>query len=373
MKSLNINKSDLKHNINIIKKFAKKDGKDDEGKQLKIIAVVKGNGYGLDLVQYTKFLIDNGFDFFAVSTIEEAITLRQSGIKQDILMLSSTIIEKEMTTLIENDIILAIGSKQGAEMAEKVCEKLAKTIRVHLKIDTGFGRYGFLYNNYVETVETAQNFKNLKLEGVFSHFSMSFDKKEKYTKLQFDRFIEMIECLKTNKIETGMLHVCNSSAFFKYPGMHLNAVRIGSAFLGRIVINNTYGLKKVGNLKSKVTEIKELPKGQFLGYSNGYKTKNNTKIAIVPIGYADGFNVKSQNDLFRKIDKLRYLYNDIKLFLTKKTITVNINEENYRILGKIGMCHIVVDITNSDVKVGDEVIANINPIFVQSSIKREYI
>lgn len=367
MKALVINKADLKHNIRVIRKIAKNDGKDDKGNKLKIIAVVKGNGYGLGLVEYTKFLIDCGFDFFAVSTVEEAVALRDAGIKEDILMMSSTAIQNDVRLLLEKNIIISIGSKKTAEIAEKICEELNKTARVHIKVDTGFGRYGFV--SLTDLIETVSNFKNLKIEGTFSHFSIAFGDKPKYTKLQFNKFIETIECLRTNGINPGMLHICNSSAFLKYPSMHLNAVRIGSAFLGRIIVENIYGLKKIGVLKSKVADIKEIPKNSYIGYSNGYKTRRNSKIATIHIGYADGYNVKPKPDLFRPIDILRYMYNNLKL----ERLYVTINNKEHRVLGKVGMYHIVLDITGSDVKLEDDVSINVNPIFISCRIKREYV
>ena len=371
MNTLVINKEDLRHNINKIKEYAKKSGQDDAGKDVKIIAVVKGNGYGMGIVEYTKFLIDNGISMFAVSTMEEALKLRKEGIKEEILMLSSTAIEDDVRTLVKNKIILTIVSKEDIIIAEKIGKEEKQTLRVHLKIDTGFGRYGFVYSKRDEMVEALKNIQNVKIEGTYTHFSISFFD-EKYTKLQFKRFIDVIEVLKMNKIETGMLHVCNSSAFVKYREMHLNAVRIGSAFLGRLSFENNVGLKKIGYLESAVSEIKDLPKGFNVGYSNTYKTKTETKIAVIPCGYMDGINIINNRDMFRTIDKLRYIVRDIKDFFKKQKIYIKIKDKNYEIIGRIGTYHIICNISNSDIKIGNKVIINVNPKFVDSSIRREY-
>lgn len=372
MKELIVNKKDLIENINKIKEYSEKNGKDDNGNYAKIIAVVKGNGYGLDIIEFTKFLIDQGIDFFAVSTLEEALKIRNAGINHNLLNLSSTCIEKEVETLIENNVILTLGSEESVKVAEKIAEKMNKKIRAHIKIDTGFGRYGFIYNNRDKMVECLKNIKNIKIEGTFTHFSTAFFD-EKYTKLQFKRFIDCIEVLKMNKIETGILHACNSSAFIKFPNMHLNAVRIGSAFLGRLSIPNKIGLKKIGYLKSNVTEIKTLPKDFYVSYGNIYKTKKETKVAVIPCGYMDGINMQMGTDAFRFIDKLRYTFNDLKSLLKNKYLTVKINGKNYKILGRIGTYHVIVDITKSDVKIGDESNFDIYPGYVDSGIRREYL
>ena len=141
-------------------------------------------------------------------------------------------------------------------------------------------------------VETIKTWKNIQIEGVFSHFSIAFFGDGKETREQYDRFMKCIDVLKENNIQPGMMHICNSSAFLRFPEMHLDAVRVGSALLGRLSIPNNYGFKKVGYLKSNVAEIKNVPAGYNIGYSNSYTTKKETKIAIVPCGYAAAWSTK---------------------------------------------------------------------------------
>lgn len=156
--------------------------------------------------------------------------------------------------------------------------------------------------------------------------------------------------------------------------MHLNAVRIGSAFLGRIIVQNTIGLKRIGLLKTQIAEIKELPKGYNIGYSNAFKTKKDTTVAIIPVGYFDGYNVRNYPDSYRFIDKIRYLYNDIKNLFKDKKLKITIGNKKYRLVGKIGMYHMVIDITeDKNIKVNDEINLDINPLYVDSSIRREYV
>ena len=368
MKALVVETENLKHNLKVIREII-----DKKQQKPKIIAVIKGNGYGLGLLEYAQFLIDNGIDYFAVATVEEALKLRESGIKQDILMMSSTAVKKDIELLIENNIILTIGSKEAGELAEEIAQQENKKVRTHIKIDTGFGRYGFIYSQKEEMIETIKSWKNIQIEGAFSHFSIAFYGNGQESREQYNRFMQCIEELKENDIKPELLHVCNSSAFLRFEEMHLNAVRIGSALLGRLSIPNKWGFKKVGYLKSNVAEIKIVPAGYNIGYSNSYKTKKETKIAIVPCGYADGFNVKVDRDMFRPIDKLRYIVRDIKDAFKSKQLYVTINGEKCKVLGRLGMFHVSVDITDKSIKVNDEVKFEVSPMFVDSNITRDYI
>lgn len=371
MKKLIIKKEDLKHNIDIIKKHIDDNSTNDT--KTKIIAVLKGNAYGIDIIKFAHFLLENGLDFFATSNLEEALLLREEGFENDILMLSSTCIKEDIELLVKNNIILTIGSRKAAELLDEVAKSNNIVARAHLKIDTGFGRYGFLYNKSKEIIQTLKNLSNVKIEGTFSHFSQSFAPKSEYTNLQFERFKSCIDELNKNNVDTGMLHICNSCGFLRYPKYHLDAVRIGSAFLGRLPIMNIYGLKKIGFLETQVSEIKTLPIDFNVGYSNLYKTKKETKVATIPVGYMDGYNLKNSSCSFRLIDTIRYIYNNLKQFLFKPKFTVIINEKRYNIIGNIGMYNMEVDITGSDVKISDKVILEVSTKHVDSRVEREYI
>ena len=368
MKALVVETQKIKDNLKIVREIVEKNNK-----ETKLIAVIKGNGYGLGLVEYAQFLADNGIEIFAVATVEEAVKLRANGIKQDILMMSSTAVKEDIEILIKNDIILTIGSKESGEAVDTLAQQMDKKVRAHIKIDTGFGRKGFIYNQKEEMINEIKSFKNIQIEGMFSHFSIAFYGDGKETREQYSRFIKCVDELKNNGIEPKMLHICNSSAVLRFPEMHLNAVRVGSVLLGRLSIPNKLGFKKVGYLKSNVAEIKTLPTGYNIGYSNSYVTKKETKIAIVPCGYADGFNVKVDRDMFRPVDKLRYIIRDIKDAFKKQQIYVTINGEKCKVLGRLGMFHVSVDITDKDIKIDDEVKFEVSPMLVDSNIKRDYI
>lgn len=373
MKVLKINKKDLKHNINVIKKIIKKDISDDNGKNPKIIGVVKGNGYGLGLIEFSKFLINNGITTLAVSSVDEALELRKSKVEEDIMLLAGTGIKSELEKLVNNKIIISLTSFDDIEALKKVLKNKEIIPKVQIKIDTGFNRYGFKYEDLDKLIEVLKKSKNFEIVGTFSHFSYAYSKKEEYTKNQFELFIKCIEKLKKNGIDTGMLHICNSSAFLKYPEMYLNAVRVGSAFLGRMQIKNVYGLKKIGKFYISISEIKNVKKGDTIGYSNSEKIKKDGKIAIAQVGYIDGLNSGKYNDTFKLIDKIRIFKNSLLDIFKDKHIYYRINDEKCRVLGKLGMNHIVLDITDKDVKIGDEIEIDISPLSVNSKVRREYI
>jgi alanine racemase len=361
MKTLVIEKDKLISNIDRIKGMTSST----------IIAILKGNGYGLGIVELARILIENGVDYFAVSEIQEAITLRDNGFDNKILLLTSTSLEHEAELIAQNNIMATIGSVNSAVTMNEMGKKLGIVIDVHLKIDTGFGRFGFLPEQIDNYYSLLKSLENIRIVGTYSHLSNSFAKKPKLVQGQFEKFLKCIEGLKQNGVGTGLLHIANSCAFLRFDSMHLDAVRVGSALLGRIPIENKYGLHKIGYLKSKIIEFKDLPAKYSIGYANTFRTTRPVRIGIVPVGYKDGFGVEKTRDTFRFIDILRYIYHDLKLY--HKKMFVRVNGKKARILGRISMYNIIIDLTGIEAEIGDNVLLDVNPVLIESSIKRELI
>ena len=367
MKKVVISKKDLTSNLKKIR--AELNKRDDNGNKVRLIAVVKNNGMGLGLVEYSKFLVDSGVDFLAVATVNEAIRIRQAGINVDILMLSPVNTKSELKELIENNIILTIDNISQVEICKK--EFANFNIKSHIKIDTGFGRYGILYSDIENIIKTMKECNtNIEIKGMYTHFSKAID--SNWTMKQFDRFLDVVAIVRKNGLNPGILHCCNSTAFLLYRNMHLNAVRLGSVIQGRTLVNKR-DYKKIGVFKSNIAEIKDVPKKFFISYGKNFKTKRQSRIAVVPVGYVDGLNFKKQRDSFKLSENIISCLIEFKKIFKDNSIKVSINDKKYKVIGRLGMYHAIIDITNSDVKVGDEVILDINPLNANSDIRREYI
>ncbi len=351
-----VEKNKLTDNINIIKSMTKSE----------IIAMIKCNGYGLGLIPFAEVLVKNGIRILAVSEFEEALILKENFPHTDILLLTSYATKDACREIVKNNIIATVGSFEAAEALNTAGLQQNTMPKVHIEINTGMGRCGFDYTDAYKILDL----KKYKLDicGTFSHFSFSFSKNEKDVLTPLHNFLKTVDFLNKSGFDTGVLHISNSTAFLDYKETHLDCVRIGSAFLGRVLSKKTTGLKKIGYLESEIIDVNYLKKGENIGYGNTYKTKRDTKTAIIPTGYAHGFMTEKSKDTFRFRDKLRYIADSIRT----KPCYVEINGKKSQILGRVGMFNIICDITDIDAKPGDKVIIQANPILINDTIIREY-
>lgn len=351
-----IDKKLLSQNINYIKEKA----------GVELIGVVKGNGYGFGIKELTQILIENGIKTFAVTEVDDIEELRQVAKEQDILVMRSTCIEDEAKIIAQNGCIATIGSSESAKVMDKVSKDLGVKTKCHLKIDTGMGRYGFMPSQVEEAIK-CYDLENLEFTGAYTHFSSAFHNSE-LTKVQLEMFKDTMEQIKKAGKDVGVLHASNSPALLNVDGVALDSVRIGSAFTGRVITKNKTKLNRIGSLEAEVIEIKTVPKGYAIGYNGLYKTKRETKIAIVPIGHYDGFGLTKE----KEIADLHSVLSQLKKYLKKQQMYVRINGRMYSVIGEIGLSHTAVDITDSDVKIGDTASVDISPLMVNPRIKRIY-
>lgn len=355
MKAYIVNQSDLLENIRILK---------EKAGSTPIYGVIKGDGYGLGLIPMAKALREGGVDRFAVTELEEVKSLRENGFEsEEILMMRSTCLKEELSLLLELGAVATVGSMECAMAMENLAAEAGKAFPCHVKIDTGMGRYGFHPDETAEIVQV-YSLTHLNVTGIYTHFHSAFSS-EKHTKAQFAAFTSLCEKLTEMGLELGTRHCCNSSAFLKYPEMYLDAVRLGSALLGRLSFPGDMGLKKLGWCESQVELVREIPKGHSVGYGATWVAKRPTKIAVCGVGYFHGFGLEKGNDIFRFRDCVRGGLSYVKAFLKKKAIYVTVNGKPARVLGHIGMVQTICDVTDIPCQVGDPIRIEINPLLVK--------
>ena len=319
----------LKFNIGNIKKLVG---------DKKVMAVVKADAYGHGYKECSRILLENGADSLGVATVSEAKQLRHEGFTVPILILGATFPE-EAQDIINFDIIPTVFDYEYAKHLSDVAKSIGKNVKIHIKIDTGMSRIGLS----AETEAVAEIIKISKLpcveiDGIFSHFACADEEDREYTKLQLKRFNKVLSELENNGIKIPCVHISNSAGLMMYPEAQFDMVRAGIVLYGyhpsKEVETEKLSLKPVMTFKTRITQIKEVEAGVGVSYGKTYITDKKTKIATIPVGYADGY--------------LRGLSHKAK---------VEVGGELFDVIGRICMDQCMIDVTNANnINVGDEVI-----------------
>ena len=316
---LEVNLDNFKYNIEQIKKFLKPE--------TVLMPVIKAEGYGTYINK--RLDIINDFDIVAVAIVDEGVELRKIGYKKDIFILNQPCIT-EIDKIIENNLSVGLCSNEFLEEAKKKNSKL----RVHIEIETGMGRTGVDLENLDSFIEKIKENSNIKVEGVYTHLS-SADEDFEYTRIQLEKFEKGVEKVKEN-FDIKYVHSLASNGIINFKEYQHNLVRPGIIMYGYESgngIKEKIDLKPVATLKSKITFLKEVEENTSISYGRRYITKRKSKIATVPIGYADG---------------LRRVLSNVG--------EVIINNQKAPIVGSICMDSFMVDVTDlENVNIGDDV------------------
>ncbi|EHN14191.1 alanine racemase [Clostridium sporogenes] len=318
----------LQHNLKQIKKIC--DNKE-------IIGVIKANAYGHGAMEIAPTLLENGVSRLAVAVLSEAMELRMSGVKEPIMILGYTPwVLGDM--LVDNDIEQSVYSYNDALELSRIAVEKRKILKIHIVVDTGMGRIGFLpTKESVEEVYKISKLPNIKIEGVFSHFSSADELDKDYTLYQMNKYNKFINKLEEKNIRIAIKHIANSAAIIDLESTHLDAVRAGIIMYGyypsNYVLRNNMKLKPVMSLKTRIVHIKKVSSGEYISYGRTFKTDRESIIATLPIGYADGYN--------------RLLSNKGKVIVNGKLAPV---------IGRVCMDQCMIDVTSiENLKVGDVV------------------
>lgn len=307
-------------------------------KDKELIAIVKADCYGHGAIDVVPTLLENGASILGVAMISEALELRRNNINAPILVLGYTPIELG-EDLINNNIEQTVYDLEYAKQLSELALTLNKKVKIHIAIDTGMGRIGFLPNkNTIKEVCEICSLEGLEPIGIFSHFATSDEEDKSYSNEQLLKFTTLIKDLKSLGIDIPLKHFSNSGAIIDMPETYLNAVRPGILLYGYYPSNEVnkgnISLKPALTLKGKIAHVKELDEDMYISYGKTFKTEKKTTIATLPIGYGDGYS--------------RLLGNGAKVIINGKFANV---------VGRICMDQCMIDVTDVGVvKTGDDVI-----------------
>ncbi|MGX6444850.1 alanine racemase [Neobacillus sp. K501] len=264
------------------------------GEAVKIMAVVKADGYGHGAVPVAQAALEAGADYLGVAILDEAIQLREAGITQPILVLGYTPIRSIRHAILAN-VDLAVFSEDVLDEIINQSEQLQTSVSIHLKVDTGMSRIGIQTSDEaIYLARKALISKNIILKGVFTHFANADNEDPTYTFKQYTQFQTVISDLNSQNISIPLKHCCNSAGTMNFPEMHLDMVRVGIGLYGLYpdasLKNHSIQLQQAMTLKTKIASLKMVSKSQPISYGCTFAPTSDSLIATLPIGYADGLS-----------------------------------------------------------------------------------
>ncbi|QUI22888.1 alanine racemase [Vallitalea pronyensis] len=303
-----------------------------------LMPVVKADGYGHGAIPISKVLVENGIKRLAVATLEEAISLRKHNIDVPILILGYTP-DNMAHKVITYDLIQTVYKYSMAENLSKAAEQYKKKANIHLKLDTGMGRIGFIpHDESIDTISRIFDLPHLRIEGIYTHFSKADEADKTFTYNQLDQFDQFVKKLEDKGCFIPIKHTANSAGIIDIDEAHKDIVRLGISLYGFYpsmdVQKNKVDLQPVLSLISHIIHIKEVEAGTYIGYGGTYRTKGKAKIATIPVGYGDGYD---------------------RLLSSKGSVLIG--GEYAPIVGRVCMDQFMVDVTHIEgVKDLDEVV-----------------
>lgn len=287
---IEINLDNILHNLEKVRKLA--------GKETKILAMVKADAYGHGAVRVAKTVLKGGSDYLGVAILDEALELREAGIKAPILVLGTGIPE-QADVILKNGIAQTVCSIEMAEALSRAASKNGKKALIHIKVDTGMGRIGFFPHEVPSAIKKIVKLPNLVIKGILSHFATAPDEDKGYVNVQHEKFLNLLKELDASGLSYGTAHISNSATIIDMPFMKHHMVRPGIMLYGLYPSEHMkpkIDLKPAMSLKAKISFVKKMDEKSSISYGRTYFASKDEVIATIPVGYADGYNRKLSNN-----------------------------------------------------------------------------
>lgn len=275
----------VSHNVSMIRAYL--------GKTV-YLAVVKADAYGLGVLPIAKTILENGADKLGLVTLEECIELRRAGITAPLLNMGP-VWQDQADIVLEYDIEQVAYQLPVIEAISKAAKKAGKTAKIHLKVDTGMSRYGVHFSKAGAAIAKAAVLPNIEILGVMTHFPMSDELDKSFALLQIERFKTLRRQVENMDIHIPLWHTANSGAVLDLPQAHFDMVRVGLMNFGYFPskqVKRPFELKPAMSVKSKIVEIREIHRGDTVGYGRRFMAEKDEQIGVLPLGYADGYDRK---------------------------------------------------------------------------------
>ena len=309
------------------------------GPNVRILASLKADAYGHGALKVARTVLLNGVSMLGVATVSEAAPLREAGIHAPILVFGY-VPHWQMREAVHLGLTITLYSIESAQALSRASQALRQTVRVHAKVDTGMGRLGIRAEHIAEVLKLIHriiHLPGLELEGIFTHFAMADTHDQTHARMQLTRFQGVLQVIEEEHIRPPLVHAANSAAILSLPESHFDMVRPGIALYGldpSPEVRLPVGFRPALSFKTQVAQVKVIPEGESISYGCGYTTDRSTRVAILPVGYADGFRRAPSN-----------------------WGSVLVHGQEAPLLGRVCMDQCIIDVSHiPQVRVGDEVV-----------------
>lgn len=352
MKTLVIEKEAVRQNAAVVKERA--------GSAV-IYAVLTGDGHGAGLVELARLLRAEGIGRFAVSEPQEAQALRKAGfVEEEILMLRSTTDPEELQKLLDLDVVCTIGSYDTGVALNALCEARSTVGEAHLQVDAGMGYGGFLADEPDKVLSMYRYLPNVALSGIYTQMHCGG---EGEMEGQLQVFQTVLDAIHAAGFETGIVHAAGSEALMRCAKARLDAVRVGSAFLGRCHRTVGDGLRRTGCCEVTLDEVRWLPKGHTVGLRTLVKMRRPTRVAVLSLGYQNGFGAQRPRE--------SGLFALVRAWWQGRRQTAWLGDQKAPVVGQIGARETLINVTDLKCSAGDTAVVELDPLYARG-IKREY-